>query len=311
MASGKWKLRQAEGGRTMAGRVIEGWTVNVEFTGNAVSKVRIARSKGLPVLAGITDALLQAVDLAELRVAHRQQVDEARSRLAAGETVTISVPTPRGRPRGTLRLMEHALLAWAYVSAMDAGARDPSAQVARESGLGYSAGEVSQRLNSARRLGLLTPTSPGKRGGQLTAEGQALVERAWDIYASVATLPDGMRPVEDPDGSASIFEVLRWWDRTIGIDPPDTSWVLKERRWAWGSWHDPQVGASDHAWRKGPVGRGMVALCGYDPGTDPKAGAAFHESTRWPCSRCVRAAGGQTAWGIVAGQVHGKKEAGS
>lgn len=93
--------------------------------------------------------------------------EQARQRLEALAHEGVRRPGRRGRPE-----VEYAQLAAAYVANLHHPA--PVARVARDANLSVS--QVRALLVAARRHKLLTPSPPGRAGGELTPKALQLLE---------------------------------------------------------------------------------------------------------------------------------------
>lgn len=69
--------------------------------------------------------------------------------------------------------LDYAILAAVYARRVEQGDRRPVAYIAEV--VGQSTVTVTQRVREARAMGLLTPVAPGKAGGRLTPQAEALL----------------------------------------------------------------------------------------------------------------------------------------
>lgn len=210
-----WTFKRRDG-RLTARRDLDGWTVIAEL-GDPETVTRLTvgvpESRSIP-RGGITGAVLRRIGLPAMLEEYARLGEAESLRLDQdGSRARLLCRTPGKRARGTHKAMVRALFAEVYSQLLEDGVSDPAAAIAGQ--LDKTPEAVRNTIARARDAGYLTPTAPGKRGGELTREGRELADRAWDIYGAVLSLSE--RPAGLPD-TASVLDVLRWWEDTIGID---------------------------------------------------------------------------------------------
>jgi hypothetical protein len=116
--------------------------------------------------------------LAEAWILHRIAKDPPLKGYEVGaiEDAPRQAGQRRRRDRGFIALVAHLYLQRVKVgrSEPQAGRLHPVKDVAAE--LGYSTAHIRDLVRQARTDGLLTPTTPGKAGGELTPEGRAWLD---------------------------------------------------------------------------------------------------------------------------------------
>lgn len=138
---------------------------------------------------GLTSTIVKRVRLGSVNAARRLVAFERKRRvvgpapshlpptlaglLRGAGAKTLGRPTPstaasrRGRP--SLALSSYAKVARAYVAAVEAGSAHPVQDAARTLKLTFN--KTRDQVFRARRMGLITPTIRGRRGGRLTPDG--------------------------------------------------------------------------------------------------------------------------------------------
>lgn len=167
------------------------WSVEVDLAptteGSVVTALRVAPQSAVPP-GGLTTRLIRDLGLEHLQSITRENAALAAETLASGRTGLNVSPALqddlrreadqfRRRPRLGPRakpLEEYARVAKLYANA---NPRRRNAEVADE--LCLSVSTVTNMVREARRLEILSKTTRGKSGGDLTALGEALYA-AWE-----------------------------------------------------------------------------------------------------------------------------------
>jgi hypothetical protein len=153
--------------------------------GHFVASVTFAEQDGEPVLWGMTvrptdeSAVLPAYGLTvrRIRKAITDVYDDAVKQLGksdpTGALAFLAKKPKSGRPRQATAT-DHALLAWAYVSARERSPRSPLKYLSDESGLDHD--RLRGWRTEARREGFLTKSARGRPEGDLTAIAVGIIE---------------------------------------------------------------------------------------------------------------------------------------
>jgi hypothetical protein len=195
LRTGLMSQRTDEEGRTwFLFEYADGWLIALRLAkqqGTAVvAEIHLARGdvfKGpsledtdLPP-GGLSARRLQGVRLGEVLAALRERARFDRKLKDLGSffftnSLGLSVEDltpPRRTGRKGHPERYYAEWALAYVELLSAGVEWPIKDLA--AGRGYSEATVRGVINRARKLGLLTPSPPGKAGGELTSRATALL----------------------------------------------------------------------------------------------------------------------------------------